>query len=702
MILTVRNGIFPGFRALVNNSSTSEIPQLTEIGRQLKLIGQPTVAFESSLAHHGSTNTQSAVTRARNIKKLAHIYPELVPGITLLPALAQTSEVICDVTSRHDPLVSELLAFGTASNRENPRTGAKSVPIIAAAGNEAGDAVRLALLVKKIVGWHGNKTVGLKLLEVPNKERAWWSGHGGPIQQLAFAEGEDTSWLAVRSAGAVTVLRPVLRRSMTPSASTFPPTKRGGLYASSRLDPNPIATLPKERTGGAPHADFSFNPWYGKQFALVDQDGRWSVWNVEYENKRRDLWALDAGPAGTMHDEHNEPSDASAVNADGWRSILWAGNVHTLLVFSRRTFVLCNLQDVSERLAGPNLAPAKSGDWILDVKRSPSESSQLFVVTSSRIFWLSIISFGEVQEKGDPNPGAQILLSWRHFRDQEDISLRINVFNDIEFIPVSLEVDSIDSNPESATLVLLYSRLTGLTTVYAFQKSPSILGLPQSISDPYALRLCNATDISNLLVTNTLPIKWKSVSTLVLKSLEYEIRPGDGPSGQGNQYMKGNVRFYQLNTLFNDLSVEQSLYASAPTGRNIPIHSPDSTLLAVPRLSAMLAKDSFIVPDGYLDELIPESNADLNNVGIRERMAEEESASDAEDQWTVNFEWLERHLQSWATSSSSLRPTTSPVAKSFEDVLEILQFVLGDEPSFEDPGIKLLYVMLLCYILNHV
>ena len=688
----IRNGIFLEFHALVRNLTSSDSSALTFVGRQLKLIGHPKVTITASLAEKSSSSTQSAVTRTRNIKSLVQAYPELVPGISLLPALAQTSEAVCEVISRHDPTVSELLAFGTAINRDNPRAGAKSAPLIATASGETGEAVRLALLGKKIVGWHGNKTVGLKFLEIQGKEQEWWSGHGGPILQLRFAEGEDTSWLAVRYPRATTVLRPVLHRLTVAPLSRSSLNKRMSLNVGSRLDPNPISTLPNERTGGAPHADVSFNPWHGKQFAIVDEEGRWSVWNIDFENKRRGLCNIEAGPAGYKHNEQVQGLETNSINADGWGCVLWACNIHTLLVFSRRTFILYNLEEVSERTVGPDLAPANTGDWILSVKRSPSDNSHVFVVTSSRIFWLSITGFGEKKGKGCPEPGAKILLAWRHFRDQEDISLGISVFNDTEYIPVSLEMDLTDCILESTTLVLLYSRLTGLTTVYTFQKSPATIGLSQSTSDPYALNLSNVVDKSAHLATTARPVQQKSISTLMLQKLEYAIRPGYGSSGKGNQYMKGNVRFYQLSTLFNDLSIEQSLYASAPSGRITSIHPPDITLLAVPKLSAKTAIDRFIVPDGILDEDMIKSHDESNNIGSKERMIEEDSASGADGQWTVNFQWLERHLHSFAPRSCSLERITSPIAKSFEGVLEILQSVLGHKPNSDESGIRLLYV----------
>ncbi len=694
-ILTVRNGNLLGGHVLVREIGYAGVSVLTFVGRQLKPIGQPTVAFEASLAQDSSSTTQSAVARTRIIKKLAKAYPELVPGTSLLPGLAQTSEIVCEATSRYDPSVSELLVFGTALNRDNPRTGSTTVPIVATAGGEAGEAVRLACVGKKRVGWHGNTTIGLTCSEVQDKEQGWWSGNGGPVQQLSFAEDEGNSspWLAVRCPGATSILHPVLRRSTVLPVSPYS-SIRAGLYQASRLDPNPVAILPTEITAGAPHADVSFNPWYEKQLAIVDQGGRWSVWDIEYKNKRRDIWTVKAGRVGSIQDGQIQGLGPSNIDADGWGSILWAYNVHTLLVFGRRTFMLYNLKDDSERLVGPDLALATGQDWILGVKRSPSDKCHVFVVTSSRIFWLRINGFGGMKEKekGNPDIGAKILLSWRHFRDQDDASLGLNVLRDTEHTPAPPVIDSAMSEPKPALLVLLYSRLTGLTTVYTFQMLPSPLDLPISASDPYFLGLGNPVDISEKPVIAPCLTQWKSISSLVLRDVEYNVRSGSTPSGPGHQYAKGNVRFYQLCTLFNDLSIEQSLYASTPASRITPIHPPDFEVQVEPTRSAKIIKDSFVVPRGVSDGKRAYLHTESNLVHEGERMMEEDSTSDDGDPWTVNFEWLERHIQSFTPSSLTLERTTSPVVNSFRDLLDIMQSVIANDPTPEEPGIKLLYV----------
>jgi RNA polymerase I-specific transcription initiation factor RRN6 len=67
---------------------------------------------------------------------------------------------------------------------------------------------------------------------------------------------------------------------------------------------------------------------------------------------------------------------------------------------------------------------------MLDAKRSPEHYNHLFILTTSRIFWLEIVPPGE--HGGDVNTPASIkvILSFRHFRDTNDETLRLTLVND--------------------------------------------------------------------------------------------------------------------------------------------------------------------------------------------------------------------------------------------------------------------------------
>lgn len=385
-------------------------------------------------------DTQRAADRTESFKKLARSFPELVPGISFFPKLTQESEIIRKAASCHDPATSNLFAFGKAKDQSlgywTDRSRPKEVPVIAVAGGAAGDAVRLIRLGKERVGWEGNKSVRLTNFLLKNQEQGWWFTNGTPVQQLCFAEtrGKAKARLAVRYHGAITVLEPLLHADAVPARSFHDSKLRRTQHPEARLDANPVLTLYTGDTGCSPHSDVSFNPWRTSQFAVVDQLGHWTVWELKPTTHLLDGKTVVAGPSGFISDEKADAPESSFKNdsGDGWGSILWAGSKNTVVVADRTTLSVFSIEDGTKRLHVPMLAKPKNTDWNLDMKRSPSVPAHIFLLTSTRVIWLRIVPDDDSRSGGNSEPGATILLSWVHFRDQEDISLRLNVLEDEE------------------------------------------------------------------------------------------------------------------------------------------------------------------------------------------------------------------------------------------------------------------------------
>lgn len=401
--------------------------------RELKPIGPPVRALQSPL-HSPAAHIQSATERAQNIKELTHQYPELLPASSLLPGLAQVSEAVVDVTSSHDPTVSELLAFGEAVDPDSKGHGHKTVHIAAVAGGAAGEAVRLILLNAEKLGWEDSKNIRLSAFSAKGGEEGWWSGNGSPIKQLVFAEaeGRPSSWLAIRYQGAISVLRPQLRRNadmlpLTHAASNCNP--------SSRLNANHILTLPIDQANGLLYSDVAFNPWYSQQIATVDEKGGWAVWDIEKMEKRpkgKRGWIAKKIRGGELLDSLPEEETPTSGVADGWAAALWAGDHSTIVVAGRRMLAVFDITGNPRRLVAPTLVSTITSEWILDVKRSPKNSTHVFVITTFSIFWLTIASSAGDHGDEEAAAGARCLLSWRHFRDPEDISLSLQVADDSE------------------------------------------------------------------------------------------------------------------------------------------------------------------------------------------------------------------------------------------------------------------------------
>lgn len=396
-------------------------------------MGEPSTVVLPSLSNSSADKIQSALGRNQNIKQLTQTFSELVPALSLLAEFSKASEIINQFTTTHDPARANLLAFGKAEDKILKHNDSEDLPIAAIAGGPTGNTLRLVLLRKEQLGWEDDKELGLQRLAFRGAEQGWWSGIAGPILQVCFAEtkGKSRSWLAVRYHSATAILHPLLLSNPV-QASLAPPSH--SQYPPSRIDANHIATLSIQSTGGSPHADVSFNPWDHMQFGIVDDQGHWTLWRLGRDDQHKDLWITEAGLSGHIADGNGEDSESvnNSNDNDGWAAILWAGNGDTIVVANRKILCLFHVIKNVKQLISPNLSPSSSADWILDVRRSPSDDNQIFVTTCTRIFWLHIPSFGDRRSDKDSELRASVLLSWRHFRDQGDISLRISVLKDEE------------------------------------------------------------------------------------------------------------------------------------------------------------------------------------------------------------------------------------------------------------------------------
>ena len=400
---------------------------LTMLGYCLQPVNDFTTSLGSTLLEPPSSYTQSSTSRREHIKTLSDLEPTLSAAAYLLAPLVQVSEVVSDVTATSDPITSDLLAFGTAADLENKSSGVRTTNVVAVVGGLAGEEVRILQIGKDRYGWGIHKGVQLHLPTIDKTEQVSWAGDRSPVQQVCFHEtehGRPGGWLAIRHLGGISILRPLIHRT-TLSANSFD-TRRHyqDTTSRSRLDPNLIAELPIYHTGGDLHVDVTFNPWTPRQFAVLDLQGRWSIWDIEGKTRAKSTWTIVPGPSGTL--PSFDESGPSIITTDGWGRIMWAGSVASLVIANRNALFIYIVDTTPRQLLGPELKLNDGSEWILDMQRSTVNLGHIFVLTSFFIHWLEVAT----QEPGDGHPirqGANVLLSRRHFRNQNDRSLRISI-----------------------------------------------------------------------------------------------------------------------------------------------------------------------------------------------------------------------------------------------------------------------------------
>ncbi|KAI9771255.1 MAG: hypothetical protein M1840_002225 [Geoglossum simile] len=565
------------------------------VRNQLHLITPSRVSIPPSLRLGKPEKRPQYETLRQQTRLLGLHHPEFVPGLTLLPLLLHTSQLITSLTTVHDPTISTLLAFGRAVVIDNRRSCDRTISIAAIAGGEAGESVRIIQVRDERARWRGYKGVGISIPDVGGGEEGWWFGDGAPVRQICFGDSESgkTSWLALRLPASTIILRPLYRRLPTMTVASG----SSGRRHLSRIDPNHLFTISMSRTGGAPHSDVAFNPWYNRRCAIIDQRGRWSVWDLEGQGGKGNLCVAKARQNGCVLDAPSGGNaGGDATEEDGWASVCWAGDVSTLVACTRRHLAVFDLKsNPPTRLKVPPLDLVRTPNWILDIRRSPINNSHLFVVTSSQVFKLEIS--GNDPDVGPANwkAGAQILLSWRHFRDGDDTSLRLEVMG-------SRDVEH----------VLLYSRFNKLVTTFQFSHDSGPSPMPISTSDPYIFPLPRDTLVpseGDRPGTGLSPDI--SIAALYLVPLKYATRPNIAPTGPGQAYMEQGVIFFKLFILGNDLSLHDCLYASGVTegdrqlagesARRLVVKPPDDGLKLRQwafRSTRTVHGDGFIIEDG--------------------------------------------------------------------------------------------------------
>ncbi|KAL2002477.1 hypothetical protein VTN02DRAFT_6699 [Thermoascus thermophilus] len=472
---------------------------------------------------------------------LLNIHPELAAGSSLNETEA-LSRAISATTDTCDPRVSTLIDLGHAVDLENDASGNRTVPIAVVASGECGDSISFLKIEDEVVEWRQQKLFRARVPSIGNTEATKWAGGGAPVRQICFAQTaeEKATWMAARFSLSTTIFRPLYRR--TPISTHYGRNDVQSVPAplrNSHLDPNPLVDISSSQTGGHPHADVAFNPWYQKQVAIVDECGNWSIWDLSGRQRRsKSNWLATCVKSGSLPwlgsseggDSNEQP------HHDGWAAIEWVGDVNSLVVCDRRRIILYRLESDSVFSHPIELGLKRRSEWILDIKRSSSNLSHAFILTTSRILWLDTSSVVSASRR-DSNPSLVPQLSWRHFRDPEDTTLRL----------ASLQMGD-------DFLVVLYSRLNNLAQAFQFPLSPEE---QDTVPDPFIVQIPSGPEKS----ADPGGFFYESrFTTIVFKELEH------APSG-GRELYDPNIRLIKLFTLDSCYAVFESLYVG-PTSDN--------------------------------------------------------------------------------------------------------------------------------------
>ena len=369
--------------------------------------------------------------------RLLRVYPELGLIADSEPLLTSDPAGTPAPPNSHSP-VGELFGFGHAIQLDQQREGCHaSIPIAALAVGKSAESVKLVRLAEMTANSHHHDALipTMKVPTIKPHDQAWWTGRGDPVLQICFAgsHGLESTWMAIRQRSGTTILHPLLHRRPVPSRSVLG-SIRTSKYPPSRLDANPAVTLPVARTGGAAHADVAFQPLNRRAFAVVDENGTWSTWQISGHTIPTSdmpvghfkIALLTSGSC--MVDAPLQPSQNTFRTKDAWHRISWSrGPMDTslMLVFSRRT---CTVYSEAGDLLGHvdvRLGPLHDRQTILDVKSGKLSDNHTFVLTSSRLLLLSTDVLNDGVDGKDEM--VNVVFSWAHFRNRLDRTLRLSI-----------------------------------------------------------------------------------------------------------------------------------------------------------------------------------------------------------------------------------------------------------------------------------
>ncbi|KAL5363060.1 RNA polymerase I-specific transcription initiation factor RRN6-like protein [Aspergillus floccosus] len=596
-----------------------------------------------------------------NKHALRRVYPELAACWPLL-GNETLSHVIATTSERCDPLVSSLLDFGYAVDLETDEWRNRVVPIAVVASGECGNSVSFRMIEEDIVEVRQENTIGMRVPSIGNSERVEWCAGGAPVRQICFARPveEKPTWLAVRFHRSTSIFRPMYHRTPVPvhiyrQGERVPPNS----HSNSRLNANPLVEISHLQTGGFAHADVTFNPWYQRQFALVDERGNWSIWEISGRQRRHksNLSAVCVKSGSLPWLDLGDDQDIEGhPRHDGWAAIEWVGDFKTLIVSDRRCLILYRTEDDDTYSYPIELDLGRRSEWILDMKRSPCNVSHVFILTTSRIFLLDVSPESLPVADKASSPSLYPRLSWRHFRDPEDTTLKLT--------PLIVHTDF---------FLVLYSRLNNI--VLSFHCSTTA-GDIVSIPDPFILDIPSISDDDIELQAGSDSAQF---SSLVFKEISHL------PTFVSRDYYNPDQKLVKLFAVDTQLRVREYIFSGPAYGGTEDegdlgdhVLRPKKRQAGVRKEQYVRPKDEFVVDD-WDDSVVGAGAFAVANTGVSS------ITPLAIPQWTMDFTQVYAVATGRMIVASSEGQEAPTIDKSLRESIQELRSKVSNLNLSEQP-----------------
>ena len=620
-------------------------------GKRLQIVWSSTEGSNDEGGRGPTPNALYSRQREKQVDNLIRSEPDIAPARHLLLHASQVSEAIEGRSPASDPLVSDLVAIGVAGvygvRSKTPQEW-PSVEIVASVSGVSRHLVRLAVLKADLHTYQACPDFGVDIFAIDADHPAWYVGTPTPVQQLCFSpfSGLLGGFLAVRRLDGTSILHPALKSSYgqpfyrkhhsvhsefgTLDHALNPREQR----PVSELHPNYLLKISTVDTAGASHIDVAFNPWYQQQLAIIDSLGHLRTFIID-DTPTSPPWRLEKGPTVEIELpvdlEENED-----LGSDNWGIVLWVGDETTLVTSTRRILTFFHLDDEKiTPLEAPGNWRAHESEQILDVKRNPNNSSQLFVLTSVHVIWLRVLTSAERETSDERKADTRVILSSCHYRSAADESMRLTV-NETDHGMVSGPLKSCWLMGVIGATLLIYSRETGFISGFTFCKDPSNSDRGH-VSDNFGVPLTSLTRLEKGPLDFNFPSTGKSILAASLHTLHNcLISDTDGSEKALNRLPSLQQLFY----ISEDYNIKSLVYAENDVakrpgppslkyirtrqepGRDKGSHKKNH------KHGRMVEESYFVVPDGAIlagDEEL--SSASRKKLSTRQSTTAPESTS---------------------------------------------------------------------------
>lgn len=542
--------------------------------------------------------------RDKQIADLVNLVPALQPATSLLRPLLGASEAIEDATRQHDPVKGQLLSFGRVFDESTRR----STQLVAFAAGPTGSDVRVAQVQLQKQGWDDSRDVWLEVPVVIGEETTWRS-EGSPIQQITFAQPLESgeNLLAIRTKSRVLIFKPILREA-------------GPMRLQLRL----LFERWSGQNDGVPHADAAFNPWFPRQFAMVDQHAHWRIWEFR-SRESSDATCI----CSSVIDKEDSPRTSLD---DGWARLLWVCNPNTVVVAKRRAVTLYDIDSGAIKLQDIDVKVSDVSSWIVDIATVPADPARLLVLTTTHLYLFLV-------EEGVGEVRVNLSMRIRHFRSPEDITLRLTLFRD-----------------DVALMVIIRSALSRTLVTYHLSVDEHQV---VKLHDPAQLNV-DLDTAGSMSGAKIYELQLKPVSTNEKRSANVDNTLAGRLRGNGN-------RFIAMTALKTDLSMASVLYLNHPSrGRTERCVHP-SWRGGLIGTSAKI-KDSFVVDDDFVGQIGAEYTIEPVARYVKQRT--QRAKSFQRNGWTVQYKRVAIKVERLPTETENV-----------DEVLLQVRDLLGQSPE---------------------